>query len=151
MARKDDIERKRKEDRVAVSLHVDLANTESVTRDVSASGVFIETNSTFTAGENLDFAIEFDSPGGKLFLKCNGVIVRVEDRNGKLGVGVKIIDSVMESAEGKIYMEAGINVLSSSCIAGNEKREIERRATERRSSSNFVKIMRDDVTGKKTH
>jgi hypothetical protein len=75
--------------------------------------VFLESNSSFVAGDPIDFAIEFDSPGGKLILKCNGEIIRVEDRNGKVGVAVKIVESVMESAEGSIYMNSSINVLSS--------------------------------------
>jgi hypothetical protein len=104
----------RKEDRVPVSLPVNLGNADCITRDVSASGVFLESNGSFVAGERIDFAIEFDSPGGKLILKCNGEIVRVEDRNGKVGVAVKIVDSVMESAEGSIYMNSSINVLTSS-------------------------------------
>lgn len=112
---------KRKEDRVPVSLPVNVANADCITRDVSASGVFLETNSSFSAGDRIDFAIEFDSPGGKLMLKCNGQIVRVEDRNGKLGVAVKIVESVMESAEGKIYMESSINVLSSTCKTETER------------------------------
>jgi hypothetical protein len=88
----------RQEERVPVVLPVNVGNDAYITRDVSASGVFFETNSTFNLGENIDFEIEFDSPGGKLMLKCNGQIVRVEDRNGKVGVAVKIVDSVMQSA-----------------------------------------------------
>lgn len=95
------IERKRRELRVEVSLRVDMINAESITRDVSASGVFIETELPFVVGDNLDFQIEFDSHGGKLFLTCTGVIVRVGERNGKLGVGVEILNSVMESAGSK--------------------------------------------------
>ena len=111
----------RREDRVSVSLPVSLGDTDCITRDVSASGVFLESNASFVAGERVDFAIEFDSPGGKLMLKCNGEIVRVEERNGKVGVAVKIVESVMESAEGKIYMESSINVLSSSCMTGERR------------------------------
>lgn len=95
---KNDGKEWRKEERVPVSLPVSLPNIECVTRDVSASGVFFEANTSFNVGEMIDFAIEFDSPGGKLMLKCNGEIVRVEDRNGKVGVAVRIGESVMESA-----------------------------------------------------
>jgi hypothetical protein len=87
----------RKEERLPVALPLKIENTQCITRDVSASGVFFETNSTFTMGADVDFAIEFDSPGGKLILKCNGKIVRLEDKVGKTGVAVKIVDSVMES------------------------------------------------------
>jgi hypothetical protein len=87
----------RREERLPVALPINIENTQCITRDVSASGVFFETSSTFMIGAHVDFAIEFDSPGGKLILKCNGEIVRLEDKVGKTGVAVKIIDSVMES------------------------------------------------------
>lgn len=87
----------RVENRVPVSLPVSIASDNYITRDVSASGVFIEVNSSFNRGERVDFVIEFDSPGGKLFLNCIGEIVRLEKRNDKIGVAVKIINSVMES------------------------------------------------------
>jgi hypothetical protein len=92
-----EIKQSRQDDRVPVSLPVSIGNADCVTRDVSATGVFFETSSTFNVGEQIEFAIEFDSPGGKLLLQCNGQIVRVEDRNGKVGVGVKIVNSVMQS------------------------------------------------------
>jgi len=84
----------REENRVSVTLPVSLANDIYLTRDVSASGVFIEVDSSFNKGERVDFVIEFDSPGGKLFLKCIGKVIRLEKRNG---VAIKIVNSVMES------------------------------------------------------
>jgi hypothetical protein len=88
----------RKDERLPVALPINIENTQCITRDVSASGVFFETNSTFMIGAHVDFAIEFDSPGGKLILKCNGEIVRVEAKEGKTGVAVKIVDSSMETS-----------------------------------------------------
>ena len=105
----------RTEDRVTISFPVCLDDTQCVTRDVSASGVYFESNGTFDIGERVDFVIEFDSPGGKLILKCNGAVVRVEKQNGKVGVAVKIERAAMGSKEGLIYMDSNINVLSSSC------------------------------------
>ena len=87
----------REENRVSVTLPVSLANDIYLTRDVSASGVFIEVDSSFNKGEQIDFVIEFDSPGGKLFLQCVGEVIRLEKRNGKTGVAIKIVNSVMKS------------------------------------------------------
>lgn len=88
----------RKEERIPVSLPVSMAQADCYTRDVSASGVFFEVNTPLNLGERIDFAIEFDNLGGKLMLKCIGEIIRVENRDGKVGVAVKIVQSVMESA-----------------------------------------------------
>lgn len=91
-------EKRRKEDRVSVSLPVSMANTKHVTRDISASGVYFEVNTSFDLGDRVDFIVEFGNPRGNLMLKCNGEIIRVENRNSKIGVAVKILESVMESA-----------------------------------------------------
>ncbi len=88
---------RRKEERVAVSLPVSLANSAQVTRDISPSGVYFEANTPFVLGEKVGFVIKFNNPGDNLMLKCNGEIVRVENRNSKVGVAVKILESIMES------------------------------------------------------
>ncbi|MEO7741665.1 MAG: PilZ domain-containing protein, partial [Usitatibacter sp.] len=49
-----------------------------ITRDVSASGVFFETDEKMAEGNAIEFTVEFDSPTGKLVLRCSGQIVRVE-------------------------------------------------------------------------
>jgi hypothetical protein len=49
-------------------------------------------------GEKIDLMIEFDSPAGSWMFQCNGEIIRVEDRNGKVGVALRVVDSVMGSA-----------------------------------------------------
>ena len=88
---------RRKEERVAVSLPMSMANTAEVTRDISPSGVYFEAKTPFILGEKIGFVIKFNNPGDNLVLKCNGEIVRVENRNSKVGVAVKILESIMES------------------------------------------------------
>jgi len=88
----------RREERVPVSLQAKVNEAECMTRDVSPSGVFLESNAVFDLGEKIDFVIDLDSPGGKLILKCNGEVVRIEEQNGKVGVAVKIVESSIRSA-----------------------------------------------------
>ena len=92
----------RSSERLPVSLQASIASTECITRDVSASGVYIESGAPFELGERVDFVIDFDSPGGKLKLKCNGEVVRVEKKNGKVGVAVKIVESLMQSGQDRV-------------------------------------------------
>jgi len=89
---------KRKEERVHAALPVDLGNGTGITRDVSASGMYFETDVDYAAGSEISLSIEFDTPGGKLVMKCQGQIVRVEHRDGKVGVAAKIIESRFEAA-----------------------------------------------------
>jgi hypothetical protein len=86
----------RAEERVNAKLPVEFEHGKGITRDVSASGVFFETNAACELGSELDFALEFDSPGGPLLLRCKGTVVRVEQRDGKMGIAAKITESCFE-------------------------------------------------------
>ncbi len=86
-----------REERVRTARTVHLGQGTGITRDVSASGVFFETDVNYAAGSEITFSIELGTPGGKFMLKCKGQIVRVEQRDGKIGVAAKIIESRLES------------------------------------------------------
>ena len=89
----------RREERMSAARPVRLDRGTGVTRNISASGVFFETNVDYDAGSKISFAIEIDGPRGEKFLlRCQGEIVRVESRDGKVGVAVKIVVSKLESA-----------------------------------------------------
>ncbi len=92
----------RKEERVLVGHTVRVTNIQDVTiqdvtRDISASGVYFWLDAMVALGETISFIIEFGRQGVNFILKCVGEIVRVENQDGKVGVAVKISQSVMES------------------------------------------------------
>ena len=90
---------RRRGQRIHTALPVFLKNTEGITRDVSASGVFFWTSeSTCALGELISFSVEFKRPEGRMMLKCQGDVVRTEPRTAEIGVAVKIIESAMEFA-----------------------------------------------------
>ncbi len=86
----------RSEERVPAALPVTLDRGTGITRDIRASGVFFETEVNYASGSVISFSIELDGPTGKMMLKCQGQITRVEDRCGKVGVAAKIIESRLE-------------------------------------------------------
>ncbi len=88
-----------REERVRTAWPVHLDQGTGITRDVSASGVFFETDVNYAAGGEIAFLIELGTPGGKFMLKCKGQIVRVEHRGGKVGVAAKFIESRLESVK----------------------------------------------------
>jgi hypothetical protein len=88
----------RREERVPASLRVGLDKGSGVTRDVSASGVFFETEAAYAAGSTIRFTIDLGTPGGDMVLSCQGDIVRVENRGGRIGVAVKITESSIRAA-----------------------------------------------------
>lgn len=78
------------------ALPVRLGMATGMTRDVSASGIFFETEASDSLGDMISFTVEFDTPGGKRMLRCQGDVVRIEPRNTGVGVAVKITESRIE-------------------------------------------------------
>jgi hypothetical protein len=91
-------EDKRKEERVPAVLAVNVGSSAGIARDVSASGIFFEIDANYTLGSSISFAVKLDTPSGFMNLKCMGEIVRIEPRDSKVGVGVRIRESTMEAA-----------------------------------------------------
>ena len=92
---------KRREGRVSASLPVELGKAKGVTRDVSASGAFFETDAAYAVGSRIRFAIDLDTPWGPARFDCRGRIVRLERRDGTVGVAVRFTDSKPEAGQGK--------------------------------------------------
>jgi hypothetical protein len=89
---------KRRGERVSAALPVRLGTATGVTRDVSASGIFFETDAFEDLGDLISFTVEFSSPRGKTMLSCRGDVVRIERRDPGMGVAVRITESVMRLA-----------------------------------------------------
>ena len=89
---------KRREERMSMTRPVQLDRGPGITRNISMSGVFFETDVGYASGSVIIFSIELDGPAEKKFmLGCRGMIVRVERRDGKVGVAAKLLGSKIES------------------------------------------------------
>ena len=88
--------------RVPAVLPVTLEHGAGITRNVSASGLFFETDQLLTPGAAINFSLEFENArGGPLRLKCEARIVRVEQQVGKIGVAAAITSSRFETMNQK--------------------------------------------------
>ena len=83
---------KRKGERVSAALPVAVGGVPGTARDVSATGIFFETDASYRIGSPVDLALDLDTPWGKVMFKCAGKIVRVEQRDKKVGVAVRFIN-----------------------------------------------------------
>jgi hypothetical protein len=86
---------KRRVPRHLGALPVELEGGKSLTRDFSTSGIFFETDRSFSPGQPIEFTIvlEYADPAGPIQMKCRGEIVRVEESGHKIGVAATM-DSV---------------------------------------------------------
>ena len=80
---------KRRQKRLGATLAVNLGRQSGVTRDLSASGVFFETDAAYHKGNRIHFEINLDTPWGCAVCDCDGQIVRVERRDGSIGIAVQ--------------------------------------------------------------
>jgi hypothetical protein len=88
------------EPREQVTLALQLiGGGNGVTRDISASGLYFETDSELQVGSLIDLEIELDTPGGPMKFKAQGQIVRIEPQGGRTGAGVKLLASRLVPVE----------------------------------------------------
>ena len=83
---------KRRGARVSASVPVEVAGMTGTARDVSAGGIYIETESGYALGSPVDVELDLDTPWGKVMFRSRGKIVRVEHREEKVGVAVQFTD-----------------------------------------------------------
>lgn len=88
----------RSEKRVRARITVDLGRAKGMTRDVSASGAFFETDASYKVGSRVRFAIDLATPWGPAHFDCRGKIVRLEKHDGTVGVAVQFSDDVAAAA-----------------------------------------------------
>ena len=86
----------RTEERISCGFAVDLGTATGITRDISASGIFFETDATYPFSSSVHFRVELDTPTCNRLVTCHGEIVRIEPRNKKVGVAVKITEALIE-------------------------------------------------------
>ena len=82
----------RKEQRFDTELTVSMeGGGEGVARNVSASGIFFETDVALQTGQPVKFTLQFqDFPSGPLEVNCSARIVRVVEQGARRGVGASI-------------------------------------------------------------
>ncbi len=85
-------EEKRGATRQPVALPVELEGGQGITRDFSSSGIFFETDKAFSLGQAIEFTIMMDHLYTKMpiLLKCQGKIVRIEEKEEMIGVAAAI-------------------------------------------------------------
>jgi hypothetical protein len=80
-----------REDRIREILPVEVLSDggKGVTRDLSSSGVYFETDKDYKVGSAIAITIDFESPP-RTRIRCVGTIVRVESQGSKVGIAVHV-------------------------------------------------------------
>jgi hypothetical protein len=84
---------RRAADRVASKLPVEISGAVGLTKNVSATGVYLETTVDQVPGSRIRFVVDVVVNGENLKMVCAGEVTRVEHRLGTVGVAVKLSSS----------------------------------------------------------
>ena len=87
----------RRQRRQITELPTSIGGNQGITRDISASGLFVVQSKVQEVGSRIDFTVDLDIVGGKLKLCCEGRVIRVEKIDDKIGLGVKILSQTVKS------------------------------------------------------
>lgn len=83
---------RRTSQRIPIEIPIHIGEEELVTCDVSRAGIYFQSDHLFAEGGDLNFSLDlaYASPGESIEFVCQGVVVRVEQHDGKFGIAAKI-------------------------------------------------------------
>jgi hypothetical protein len=87
------VESKRLADRFDSQLPIEFNGKHGLTRNISATGVYFESQADQVPGSVVQFIVEVDVQGQKLKMICKGEVVRVDHKDGVVGIAVKLAHS----------------------------------------------------------
>jgi hypothetical protein len=85
--------------RFDTALTVDVEGMSARTRNISATGVFFETDVDLPVGTLLNMSLQFQQGGRKHWLLCEGKVVRVTHADGQTGVGARLVTPFFSDVE----------------------------------------------------
>lgn len=80
-------------------LPVHTAEGTGTTHNISAQGVYYETDQEPRTGALVDFDVEYTLQGRRHRLQCEGKVVRVEPRGSRVGVAARLVTPFFEGEE----------------------------------------------------
>ena len=83
--------------RINAKLPVNVNGVRGITRDISTTGMFIIQSNQHQMGSHVDFWLDMDTPEGKVKMCCKGEVMRIEEVDGKVGIGVRILSQERQS------------------------------------------------------
>lgn len=84
-------------ERHPVSMPISLGAKIGIAKDISATGIYFEIDAKQKVGSNITFLLELITPGGPIKINCKGKVVRLENKDGHIGVAATIKDSEFQN------------------------------------------------------
>lgn len=82
----------RREERVQAAVPVIVGRARGLTHDISASGMFLETDASYKVGSAIDVELDLVMPWRKTVVRCTGTVVRSIRNKDRVGMAVVFND-----------------------------------------------------------
>ena len=86
--------------RFDTGLPVQIEGSAGQTQNISAQGVYFETDVLQRVGSLVNFTVEFTLQGRKQRLLCEGKVVRVDVHDGRVGVAARLLAPIFDEDQG---------------------------------------------------
>lgn len=90
---------RREHERIPVTMPVHAGAIGGTTRDVSVGGMYLELEGDGGIGAEITFEVEVESALGKMLLKCTGEVIRKEQKDGRTGLAVRVLESTLQARD----------------------------------------------------
>jgi len=88
--------------RFDTAMAVDVEGRKAEAHNISATGVYFETDVEMPLGARVNLNVEFTHGGRKHWVACEGKVVRVTGANGQHGIGAELVTPFFASEDEKI-------------------------------------------------
>jgi hypothetical protein len=85
--------------RFDTAMPVEVRGSPGETHNVSAQGVYFETDVQQSVGSLVNFTVEFQLQGRRHRLLCEGKVVRVERHGERIGVAARLVAPFFDASE----------------------------------------------------
>ena len=89
-------------ERFDTALAVNVAGLKGEARNISATGVYFETDVDMPLGALVNLNVQFTHGGRKHWLACEGKVVRVTHADGHHGVGAELVTPFFSAEQEQI-------------------------------------------------
>lgn len=91
--------------RFDTALTVDVAGLKAEARNISASGVYFETDVDLPLGSVVHLSVQFTHGGRNHLVACEGKVVRVTHEDGHHGVGAQLLTPFFSGEDEQIIAQ----------------------------------------------
>ena len=81
------------------TMPVQIAGQPGQTQNISATGVYFESATRAEIGSLVNFTLEYRMGGELQRIVCEGRVVRVDDRDGRIGIAARMAAPFFETTE----------------------------------------------------